>query len=71
MVAPGTDGLVTGVGVSVEVIMVGAKSVAMGGSGDASRVGKNGSVGTGFVALDSVGPGPVSVISGVGVMDKS
>ena len=45
--------------------------MAVGGSGDASRVGKNGSVGTGFVALDPVGPGPVPVISGVGVMVKS
>jgi hypothetical protein len=71
MVVPGTDVLVTGVGVSVELIMVGVITVGVSGSGDESRVGKNGSVGTGCVALNPVGLGPVPVISGVGVMERS
>jgi len=71
MVAPGIDVLVTGVGVSVEVIMVGVIFVAVSGSGDASGVVKKDCVGTGSVALDPVGLGPVPVISGVGVMGRS
>jgi len=63
-VAPGTDVPVTGVGVIVEVMIVGARSVTIVDKGEALRVGKGVSVEAGCIGTTMVILGLVLVLAG-------
>jgi hypothetical protein len=65
MVAPGTEVLVTGVGVSVGGLPVEVGSVVTVGSGEALRVGKGTSVETGLVVTGRVISGLTMLLPGV------
>ena len=64
MVVSGTDVPVTGVGVTVEVMIVGARSVAIVDKGEGLRVGKGVSVEAGCVGTTLVVLGLVLVLAG-------
>ena len=68
MVAPGTDVLVTGVGVSVKGVLIEAGSVTVTGRGEASRVGKGVSVATAWVGASPVRLGTIPVLMGLDVV---
>lgn len=68
IVAPGTEVLVTGVGVSVDGAPVEVGSMVIVGRGEAVKVGKGSSVETGLAGTISVGLGLTPVLSGWVVM---
>jgi hypothetical protein len=70
-VAPGTEVLVNGVGVSVGGVPAGAGSVATVGRGEASSVGKGVNVETGCVGPVWIAAGLAPVLTGWVVMVES